>query len=83
MYNGYKFQDAQSQVSIVTDSTKIFRKHKDKFIHVRPIPTARTPIIKIFNISTKMDCDLSFRHGLSVENTKFLRYSVIRCVEYF
>lgn len=73
MYNGNKGQDAQSQVNIVKMCTQIFKKYNNKFSRVVPIPTARTPIIKIFNKSSNVYCDLSFRHGLSVENTKFLR----------
>lgn len=73
MYLGNANQDARSQEKFVNTACKLFRKRKDEFSHVNPIPTARTPIVQVFHITSKLDCDLSFRHGLSVENTKFLK----------
>lgn len=74
MYMGQKKQDAKSQEKIVKDANKVFREFPGKvFTHVNPVPTARTPIVQVFHTVTQLDCDLSFRHGLSVENTKFLR----------
>lgn len=74
MYLGEKMQDAKSQAKIVNDVCKIFKKYPHKvFTHLNPVRTARTPIIQVFHTVTQLDCDLSFRHGLSVENTKFLR----------
>ncbi|KAF5302307.1 hypothetical protein FQA39_LY10346 [Lamprigera yunnana] len=75
MYFGEKSQDPESQVSIVLNATKIFRKRID-FKHLNPIPKARTPILQLYHVDTDLDCDLSFRHGLSVENTKFLRLCI-------
>lgn len=74
MYLGNSMQDAKSQERIVKDACKIFKSSPGRvFTHINPIPTARTPIIQVFHTLTQLDCDLSFRHGLSVENTKFLR----------
>lgn len=73
MYDGMFYQDEESQATLVRQVTKELRKNPD-FDDVNPIPNARTPIVQVFHKITKLDCDLSFRHGLSVENTDFLRY---------
>lgn len=75
MYEGLKAQESHSQEKFVYTAAKIFRRRKREFQDVNPIATARTPIVQVFHISSGLDCDLSFRHGLSVENTKFLRYN--------
>lgn len=74
MYTGNHSQDSLQQVVIVKKVFSIMVKAKEEFNDVFHIPTARTPIVKFHHKSTDIDCDLSFRHGLSVENTKFLRF---------
>ncbi|XP_018572666.1 uncharacterized protein LOC108912018 [Anoplophora glabripennis] len=74
MYLGYKNQDALAQVQLVRKAAGILSKHKEEFQDFLQIPTARTPIVKLYHKMTDIECDLSFRHGLSVENTKFLRF---------
>lgn len=74
MYSGTMNQDARIQEKIVMTACKLFRRDKVRFSLVNPIATARTPIVQVYHAITNLDCDLSFRHGLSVENSKFLRY---------
>ncbi|KAK5643492.1 hypothetical protein RI129_007337 [Pyrocoelia pectoralis] len=76
MYYGNKNQDSRSQVKFVTDVMKIFGKKSTEFQYLNPIASARTPIVQVYHVPTRLDCDLSFRHGLSVENTKFLRLCI-------
>lgn len=73
-YFGKSNQDAKEQVILIRSIKKILQKHKE-FAGMVPVLTARTPILKLYHIPTMLDCDLSFKHGLSVENTKFLRYA--------
>ncbi|XP_044748094.1 uncharacterized protein LOC123309186 [Coccinella septempunctata] len=73
MYNGSQNQDEQNQTLIITNVLNLIRKRKE-FTQINSRPTARTPIIQLKHKSTNLDCDVSFVHGLSVENTKFLRY---------
>ncbi|CAH1098680.1 unnamed protein product [Psylliodes chrysocephalus] len=73
MYLGRKKQDSVSQCQIVKQVAGLLRKHKGEFEKIHEVPTARTPIVKLKHIGTQLECDLSFKHGLSVENTKFLR----------
>ncbi|XP_028133499.2 uncharacterized protein LOC114328743 isoform X1 [Diabrotica virgifera virgifera] len=77
MYYGAKNQDALFQAHIVKQVESILSKHRTEFSRIVTVPGARTPIVKVHHISTGIDCDLSFRHGLSVENTKFLK----KCLE--
>lgn len=74
MYLGTNYQDSQTQEQFVKKVAKVLKSFKEDFSHVLPIPSARTPIVKVHHNFTKLDCDISFRHGLGVENTKFLRW---------
>ncbi|KAL3266561.1 hypothetical protein HHI36_010727 [Cryptolaemus montrouzieri] len=73
MYEGIEKQDEQNQFEIIRAALEMFRKKKE-FYKITSRPTARTPIIRLKHRLTNLDCDISFRHGLSVENTKFLRF---------
>lgn len=73
MYNGNNSQDATAQKKIIKKVRDLFYKKRQEFTDVNCIPTARTPIIQVFHMPSDIDCDLSFKNGLSVENTKFLR----------
>ncbi|KAJ3657972.1 hypothetical protein Zmor_009745 [Zophobas morio] len=76
MYLGTNYQDSQTQEQFVKKVAKVLKSFKEDFSHVLPIPSARTPIVKVHHNFTKLDCDISFRHGLGVENTKFLRFCI-------
>jgi DNA polymerase sigma len=73
MYLGERNQDPVSQEQFVKKVSKAIKSNKDDFSYVVSIPSARTPIVKMHHNYTELDCDISFRHGLGVENTKFLR----------
>nr|CAI5865418.1 unnamed protein product [Callosobruchus analis] len=76
MYTGTKNQDTQSQVTFVRKAANQLNKYKEEFLDILRIAGARTPIVQFYHALTDIDCDLSFRHGLSVENTKFLRFCI-------
>ncbi|XP_066257230.1 uncharacterized protein [Euwallacea similis] len=71
-YFGQKNQDPAGQVTIIRKAYKILSKDKD-YTNLVQVLTARTPILRLLHVPTNLACDLSFKHGLSVENTKFLR----------
>lgn len=74
MYTGHFNQDPLSQEHIVKSVAKSLKKDTSgSFSDVYPIAKARTPIVQVYHRPTDLDCDLSFRHGLSVENTKFVK----------
>ncbi|XP_050307942.1 terminal uridylyltransferase Tailor-like [Anthonomus grandis grandis] len=77
-YFGEYCQDPSDQVAFIRKATKIVADQKihqspREFCKARQVLTARTPILTLHHTPTNLDCDLSFKHGLSVENTKFLR----------
>lgn len=72
MYDGKSDQNREKQEYFVQECKRLLRRRRKEFSYINGIPMARTPIIQVFHILSSLDCDLSFRHGLSVENTKFL-----------
>ncbi|XP_026464555.1 uncharacterized protein LOC113367140 [Ctenocephalides felis] len=72
MYNGLQNQNSQFQNSLIDVCCEVLKKC-DEWDFVFPVTKARTPIIKAFNTVYKMDCDISFRNGLGVENTVILK----------
>ncbi|CAG9860884.1 unnamed protein product, partial [Phyllotreta striolata] len=72
MYDGERKQDYESQGRIVKLVSKTLRQHRDDFERIYAIPDARTPIVCFNCRRSRLKCDLSFRHGLSVENTEFV-----------
>ncbi|KAK9876642.1 hypothetical protein WA026_014020 [Henosepilachna vigintioctopunctata] len=73
MYDGVKKQSEKNQKKIINIAMELF-KNKEEFYRITSRPSARTPIIRLKHKPTELDCDISFRHGLSVENTKFLKF---------
>lgn len=74
MYSGNNLQDATSQKKILKKVKNVFFKKRNIFVDINAIATARTPIIQVVHLPTDIDFDISFKNGLSVENTEFLRY---------
>lgn len=72
MYYGDYLQDPDDQADIVKTVAKILQKQKS-FSDIFKVAGARTPIVQVFHKDTGIDCDISFKHGLSVENTAFIR----------
>ncbi|XP_023017587.2 uncharacterized protein isoform X1 [Leptinotarsa decemlineata] len=76
MFLGDKNQDPLAQVQLVRKAAAALTKLREEFQEVCQVPTARTPIVKLYHRKARIECDLSFRHGLSVENTKFIRFCI-------
>ncbi|KAI4458616.1 poly a polymerase cid pap -related [Holotrichia oblita] len=73
MYNGNHRQDAEEQANIVNIVARTLQKHKNSFSDINKVAGARTPIVQVFHKDSNIDCDISFKHGLSVENTTFIK----------
>nr|XP_018903271.1 PREDICTED: uncharacterized protein LOC109034524 [Bemisia tabaci] len=77
MYQGTKASvDSQMRVEMIKAIrriTNIFRQMPNEFTALVPITSARVPILKFKHVKTNSNCDLSFKNGLSVENTKLVR----------
>ncbi|XP_015127455.1 speckle targeted PIP5K1A-regulated poly(A) polymerase-like [Diachasma alloeum] len=53
--------------------TLLFR-NAGTFTKIVPIPMAKIPVIKFHHTLSKMDCDISFKHGLGVHNSQLIKY---------
>ncbi|KYN31411.1 U6 snRNA-specific terminal uridylyltransferase 1 [Trachymyrmex septentrionalis] len=51
---------------------------KSVFTNIISIPKAKTPIIKFRYIPTNVSCDISFKNGLGIYKSDFLRYCALR-----
>lgn len=51
---------------------------KSVFSNIVSIPKAKTPIIKFRYIPTNVSCDISFKNGLGIYKSDFLRYCASR-----
>lgn len=51
---------------------------KSVFSNIISIPKAKTPIIKFRYIPTNVSCDISFKNGLGIYKSNFLRYCALR-----
>ncbi|XP_026819407.1 terminal uridylyltransferase Tailor-like [Rhopalosiphum maidis] len=65
--------DPYAQNDLIRYVEKLFRSQKYEYSQIRSITTARVPIIKFFHVPTGFYCDLSFRSGLSIYNTRLVK----------
>ncbi|KAL1509669.1 hypothetical protein ABEB36_004375 [Hypothenemus hampei] len=74
-FYGENNQDPGDQVTIIRKVQRVLQKHEN-YNSLIPIISARTPILKLYHAPSKLKYDLSFKHGLSVKNTEFIRLCV-------
>lgn len=67
-------QGAAAQADYVHKVAKALERNRKLFTDINKVPGARTPIVQVYHVETGIDCDISFRHGLSVENTAFISF---------
>lgn len=46
------------------------------FTKLKPIPNARVPIIKFVHKTTGLNCDLSFRNTMGIQNSKLIKFLI-------
>lgn len=59
---------------VFSEAKKLLFRKSHFYSKVIPIPRAKTPIIKFFNIPSKTSCDLSFRNSLGVHNSLLIKH---------
>lgn len=69
--NGAKYEDQQLFVKKIR---KLFYQRSDIFSNILGLTKTKVPIIKIHHKVSAINCDLSFKNGISVENTNLLCY---------
>lgn len=72
-FYGSLSNDLYAQEDLVRYFGKVFRSQNKEFKQVQPITGARVPIVKFFHLPSRLNCDLSFKSGLSTHNTKLVR----------
>ncbi|XP_050441887.1 terminal uridylyltransferase Tailor-like isoform X2 [Adelges cooleyi] len=73
-FNGQISNDVDRQVSLVKYFAQQCNDRTSEFQNVEQICDARVPILKFYHVPTKLNCDLSFKSGLSTSNTKLIKY---------
>lgn len=71
-------RDFDRQVDLVKSFAIQCNLKCDEFKNVEEICDARVPIIKFYHVPTKINCDVSFKSGLSAYNSKLVKY-VVQC----
>lgn len=72
-FNGQISNDVDRQVSLVKYFAQQCNDRTSEFQNVEQICDARVPILKFYHVPTKLNCDLSFKSGLSTSNTKLIK----------
>lgn len=72
-FNGSLSNDLYAQEDLVRYFGKVFRSQSNEFKQVQQITGARVPIVKFLHGPSGLNCDLSFKSGLSTHNTKLVR----------
>uniref|UniRef100_A0A8D9F5G1 Terminal uridylyltransferase 4 n=1 Tax=Cacopsylla melanoneura TaxID=428564 RepID=A0A8D9F5G1_9HEMI len=63
-----------SQQLFVKKIKKIFYRHNHIFSNILGLTRTTVPIIKVHHKISAVNCDISFKNGISIENTKLLCY---------
>lgn len=78
MYNGLISRaDPTYQEVLLKKTAECLRRREKVWAIELELVESRTPIITVVHRDTGLKCDLSFTHGLSVENTKLIGYVAI------
>ncbi|KAL0281605.1 UNVERIFIED_CONTAM: hypothetical protein PYX00_002541 [Menopon gallinae] len=74
-YVGETNQDALTQGEIVIRVCQALKKSTD-FKSIMGIESSRTPIVTCSHVPTNIKCDVSFKNGLSCENTNLIQFMI-------
>lgn len=73
-FNGEISNDMDKQVNFVKKFAEQCLLKNEEFQNVEQICDTRVPILKFYHVPTKLNCDLSFKSGLSTYNSKLIKY---------
>lgn len=80
-FDGTIAHDNKIQVSLVKLLGEHCRLNRDKFKNIEEVCDARVPIVKFYHEPTQLNCDLSFKSGLSVLNSKLIKYVLLTILD--
>lgn len=66
--------DYHGERKIVQEVRTLLKSDPRTYIDLHTVLSARVPIVKVVHAPTELDCDLSFINGLSVENTRLIKF---------
>jgi len=75
-FDGKIANDNDRQVSLVKKFAGQCRLNSNVFGNIEEVRDARVPIVKFYHLPTQLNCDVSFKSGLSLFNSKLVRYVV-------
>lgn len=64
----------ESPNSVINHAKKLLIRRPYLFSNVFAIPKAKTPIVKFIHKPTKINCDLSFKNALGVNNSTMIKF---------
>ncbi|XP_050062298.1 uncharacterized protein LOC114122721 isoform X2 [Aphis gossypii] len=70
---GQLSNDLHAQTNLVRYFAKLFGSQKYEYSQILAITASRVPIVTFFHVPSGLYCDLSFKSGLSVYNTKLIK----------
>lgn len=73
-FDGELADNIDAQVNLVKLFAKQFLSNGKEFQNVTEVCDARVPIVKFYHIPTQLNCDVSFKSGLSLFNSKLIWY---------
>ena len=72
LYSGLTKQEPRYQEDIVRKVAKALKGNLE-CSDINCVPRARVPIISFLHKPTSLHCDVSFKNGLSCQNTKLIK----------
>ncbi|XP_015377735.1 PREDICTED: terminal uridylyltransferase 7-like [Diuraphis noxia] len=72
-FGGTLSYDHNGQIKLVRYFGKMLRSKKNEYRNIQQITRAQVPIVKFVHVPTGLNCDLSFKSGISTHNNKLVR----------
>jgi len=72
-FDGKLADNISMQVNLVKTFATQFLSNDKEFQNVKEVCDARVPIVKFYHVPTQLNCDVSFKSGLSSFNSKLIR----------
>lgn len=70
----YNAQTPHANGNHVYKAKRILQQYSDTFVEILAIPRANTPIVKLFHVPTKTNCDVTFKTPLGSQNSKLIAF---------
>lgn len=77
-----KYQTKKNkQIHFIKEFAESCSVKYNEFNKVEKICNARVPIIRFYHVPTQLNCDVSFKSGLSLYNSELIKY-IVHCFYY-